>query len=58
MRTLLAEIDRHLGKEITVAGWVHRIRELGAISFVLLRDRSGQAQLVLDAERVVEIHPE
>jgi nondiscriminating aspartyl-tRNA synthetase len=50
MRTLLAEIDRHLGKEITVAGWVHRIRELGAISFVLLRDRSGQAQLVLDGK--------
>jgi nondiscriminating aspartyl-tRNA synthetase len=50
MRTLLAEIDQHLGKEITVAGWVHRIRELGAISFVLLRDRSGQAQLVLDGK--------
>jgi nondiscriminating aspartyl-tRNA synthetase len=50
MRTLLAEIDRHLGEEITVAGWVHRIRELGAISFVLLRDRSGQAQLVLEGK--------
>jgi nondiscriminating aspartyl-tRNA synthetase len=27
-------------------GWVHRIRELGAISFVLLRDRSGMLQIV------------
>jgi nondiscriminating aspartyl-tRNA synthetase len=50
MRTLLAEIDQHLGKEITVAGWVHRIRELGAISFVLLRDKSAQAQLVLEGK--------
>jgi len=50
MRTLLAEIDRHLGEEVTVAGWVHRIRELGAISFVLLRDSSGQAQLVLEGK--------
>ena len=50
MRTMLAQIDQHLGKQITVAGWVHRIRELGAISFVLLRDRSGQAQMVLDGK--------
>ena len=50
MRTLLAEIDQHLGKEVTVTGWVHRLRELGAISFVLLRDRSGQAQLVVEGK--------
>ncbi|MDR2864816.1 MAG: aspartate--tRNA(Asn) ligase [Spirochaetaceae bacterium] len=34
-------------KEIVLSGWVHRIRELGALSFVLLRDRSGIVQLVL-----------
>ncbi|MBN1834451.1 MAG: aspartate--tRNA(Asn) ligase [Spirochaetales bacterium] len=50
MRTLLAEIDRHPGQEVTVAGWVHRIRELGAISFLLLRDCSGQGQLVLEGK--------
>jgi nondiscriminating aspartyl-tRNA synthetase len=31
-----------------VQGWVHRVRELGAISFVLLRDRSGMIQIVFD----------
>ncbi len=45
-----------------MAGWVTRIRELGAISFVLLRDRSGELQLVLDGKAdftvgsVIEIH--
>ncbi|GHV77174.1 aspartate--tRNA(Asn) ligase [Spirochaetia bacterium] len=31
-----------------VSGWVHRIRELGGITFVILRDRSGLLQLVLE----------
>jgi nondiscriminating aspartyl-tRNA synthetase len=33
--------------EIEVSGWVHRIRELGGITFLILRDRSGILQLVL-----------
>jgi nondiscriminating aspartyl-tRNA synthetase len=36
------------GEEIEAAGWVHRIRELGGIVFVILRDRSGTVQLVLE----------
>lgn len=32
---------------VEVSGWVHRIRELGGITFVILRDRSGLLQLVL-----------
>ncbi|GHT50987.1 aspartate--tRNA(Asn) ligase [Spirochaetia bacterium] len=35
-------------KDIFLCGWVHRIRELGAVSFVVLRDRSGLVQLVFD----------
>ncbi len=47
-RILTTELADHQGEEIHLAGWVHRIRELGAVSFVLLRDRSGIAQLVYD----------
>jgi nondiscriminating aspartyl-tRNA synthetase len=35
------------GEEAEVSGWVHRVRELGGIIFVILRDRSGIVQLVL-----------
>ena len=49
MRTWLGEIGQQEGREVKVRGWVHRIRELGKISFILLRDRSGVAQLVIDA---------
>jgi nondiscriminating aspartyl-tRNA synthetase len=55
MRTLLSEAKDNLGKKITVLGWVHRIRELGKISFILLRDRSGVVQLVLEEKPEVTV---
>lgn len=48
MRSLAQEIKNRVGEEVEVIGWVHRIRELGKISFVILRDRSGEVQLVLE----------
>ncbi len=50
MRILIRELSKHLDEQVTVKGWVHRIRELGGISFVLLRDRSGMVQLVYEGK--------
>ncbi|AFG38874.1 aspartate--tRNA(Asn) ligase [Spirochaeta africana] len=47
-RVLAAGLSRHAGETVSAAGWVHRIRELGGISFVLLRDRTGLMQLVYE----------
>ena len=35
------------GSQVLLQGWVHRRRELSAVTFLVVRDRSGLAQVVV-----------
>jgi len=47
-RTLAAELPSAAsGRPVLIQGWVHRRRVLGAVTFLIVRDRSGLAQVVV-----------
>ncbi|GAA3207318.1 aspartate--tRNA(Asn) ligase [Nonomuraea helvata] len=45
-----AELAEHAGQRVTIAGWVHRRRQLKSVSFLVVRDRTGLSQVVAARE--------
>jgi nondiscriminating aspartyl-tRNA synthetase len=47
-----AELRDRIGESVTVSGWVHDVRLLGGISFVLLRNSNGIIQIAAPKKQV------
>nr|MBP6441009.1 hypothetical protein [Caldilineaceae bacterium] len=43
------EIAAHVGQRIELQGWLHAVRRLGGVTFVILRDGWGTVQAVVEA---------
>lgn len=52
--TLPAVQNAEPGALVTLEGWIHRRRQLAGVVFVVLRDRSGLAQIVVTESQVRE----
>ena len=46
------DAEKMVGKKILLRGWVHDVRVLGGISFLLLRDKEGIIQIVAEKKKV------
>jgi nondiscriminating aspartyl-tRNA synthetase len=49
-RTPIAELPQKIGERVRVRGWVHALRDQKRVQFIVLRDESGLAQVVLAKE--------
>ena len=61
-RIWTTELGRHIGERVRLAGWLHQLRELKQLTFLVLRDAKGLAQIVVDdpglIEQLVSVHNE
>jgi nondiscriminating aspartyl-tRNA synthetase len=53
-RVLSSDVAKNVGSKITIQGWLHKKRLLGGLNFLVVRDRSGLVQIVLDREQEIE----
>ena len=55
-RVWAADLGSCVGKRVKLLGWLHHVRELKRVAFLLLRDGSGIAQIVVeDADERVRL---
>lgn len=53
-RIWTTDLRAHAGERVRLAGWLHRLRRLGDVSFLILRDGRGVAQAVVEDPALVE----
>jgi len=66
VRTMIKSLQNEIGNVVCISGWVHRVRVLKQVVFVVIRDRTGLVQCVmtpleyetqpLHLESVVRLH--
>ena len=51
----LGELNiKNIGEKVELSGWVQKIRDLGAMTFIDLRDEDGITQIVINEEKLKE----
>lgn len=53
-RTLSDQLSHHRGKQVRVQGWLHTLRILGKVAFLVLRDRKGCCQVVFESKEDID----
>jgi nondiscriminating aspartyl-tRNA synthetase len=51
-RTLVKELKENICNQVVIQGWLHKVKKLGKIAFVYLRDRSGVVQCVVNTKEI------
>lgn len=60
-RTLANKVITHLNESVRIRGWLHSLRALGKLNFLIVRDRTGLVQVVIEdkeeLKKVLKLQP-
>ncbi|MFA6502492.1 MAG: aspartate--tRNA(Asn) ligase, partial [Parachlamydiales bacterium] len=60
-RILAKELPQHKNQKVFLRGWLNNIRSLGKLTFLIIRDRSGFAQIVIqdsqESKKILNLQP-
>ncbi|MCB0123318.1 MAG: hypothetical protein KDE58_13780, partial [Caldilineaceae bacterium] len=49
-RIRTVEVKEHIGQRVRLQGWLHTVRRMGGVNFLVLRDGWGTVQAVTENE--------
>ncbi|WP_291565020.1 MULTISPECIES: aspartate--tRNA(Asn) ligase [unclassified Clostridium] len=53
-RIMINELLNYENQIVSIKGWVHRVRKLSKIAFLVIRDRSGMVQVIIDNDELLK----
>jgi len=53
-RTLIRDLSPQMDHSVYLKGWIHSIKKFKTFAFVVLRDRTGIVQMIVNGETVIE----
>lgn len=60
-RILASELNQHINQTVELKGWLNNVRAMGKVNFLILRDRSGFSQTVIqdktEYDKIVHLQP-
>lgn len=51
-RVMIKKLNNYINEKVQIKGWIHRIRKLKSVTFIILRDRTGLVQCVVNNKEI------
>ena len=60
-RIFSSDLNKHLGQKVNLRGWLNNLRAFGKLNFLILRDKNGFSQIVIEdkeeLKKISHLHP-
>jgi nondiscriminating aspartyl-tRNA synthetase len=54
-RTLIQDLKEHINEDVLIQGWLHTVRDQKKMQFVIVRDHTGLAQVIIDKSQNLDL---